>query len=109
MTNCLTDGTHVLLWQENVLPSTATAIINHRIHPSQTVEEIIAADRRVINDDRISIEALSLPIQPHPISRFDDDAVGYQTIKKSVHQVYPGTVVVPWVMLASTDTRWSTQ
>jgi len=93
-------------FKENVLPSTATAIINHRIHPMQTIDEVIEYDRQLINDDRITVEKQGLPVTPHPISSYDSNAFGYQIIKRSIRQVFSGSVVIPGIMIASTDTRW---
>ncbi len=46
--------------------------------------EIIEADRKIVNDDRIKIKVVGEPIEAHPVSPYDDDAIGYQTIRKSL-------------------------
>ncbi|CAG2178566.1 unnamed protein product, partial [Oppiella nova] len=89
-----------------VLPSSATAYVNHRIHVKQTVDEVLDFDRRLISDDRIELAIEGVPIHPHPISPYDDNAFGYQIIRRSIRQVFNDTVVVPGIMLANTDTRW---
>jgi len=93
-------------FKENVLPSSASAVINHRIHPANSVQGVLEYDKKLINDDRITLEMVGLSIEPHPISPYDDDSFGYQTIKKSIQEVFPNTAVVPGIMLAATDTRW---
>ncbi|XP_054168834.1 N-fatty-acyl-amino acid synthase/hydrolase PM20D1-like [Oppia nitens] len=93
-------------YKENVCPSSAVAYINHRIHVKQTIEEIVDFDRRLISDDRIALSIHGLPIHPHPISPYDDQSFGYQTIRRSIRQVFNNTAVVPGIMLANTDTRW---
>ncbi|UXI20335.1 peroxisomal N(1)-acetyl-spermine/spermidine oxidase [Sarcoptes scabiei] len=93
-------------FKENVMPSESEALINHRVHPNQKVAEVIEFDRRLINDDRVEIEIKDDFIEPHPISPYGLDAFGYQTIKKSIEQVFPETITIPSIMLASTDTRW---
>lgn len=87
------------------MPSESEALINHRVHPNQKVAEVIEFDRRLINDDRVEIEIKDDFIEPHPISPYGLDAFGYQTIKKSIEQVFPETITIPSIMLASTDTR----
>lgn len=73
----------------------------------QSVDEVIQYDRQLINDERVTVEALGYPIEPHPISAYDDNAFGFQAIKKSVRQVFNNAVVIPGIMLASTDTRYA--
>eukprot|EP00967_Tisochrysis_lutea_P158529 scaffold324362_cov57-Tisochrysis_lutea.AAC.1 len=46
--------------KENALPATATAIVNHRIHPNDSVASVIARDRKIINDPNVKIEVSSL-------------------------------------------------
>ncbi len=89
-----------------MLPSTATAIVNHRIHPMQTIEEVVEYDKQLISDERISVEVQGLPIAPHPISPYDNNAFGFQVIKRSIRQVFSGSIVIPGIMIATTDTRF---
>lgn len=84
----------------------AEAFVNHRIHPMQTVEEVINYDRQLINDDSVEIEIVGDAIPPHPISPYDDASFGFNTITKSIRQVFPDTIAVTGCFVASTDTRW---
>lgn len=92
--------------KDNVLPSSAEAIVNHRIHPSQSVSEVFEYDRRIINDDRIQLETL-YSIEPHPVSGFGSDDFGYQTIRSTINQIWGqnGIVILPGLFMASTDTK----
>ena len=92
--------------QDNVLPSMAEAVVNHRIHPMQTSKEVIDYNKYLINDPNVEIEIKGDVIEPHPISPYDSDAFGYQTIKKSISQVFTDTIAIPGVFVASTDTRY---
>jgi carboxypeptidase PM20D1 len=48
--------------KENVLPASATAVVNHRIHPADSVASVLRRDKRVINDPTVQIEVhLRLP------------------------------------------------
>jgi carboxypeptidase PM20D1 len=42
--------------KENALPASASAILNHRIHPADSVASVVERDRRVINDPSVKIE-----------------------------------------------------
>ena len=93
--------------QENVLPSEATAVINHRIHPMQTAMDVFEYDRQLINDERIELTIKGHFVEPHPISPYDQQSFGFETIRKSIQQVFANTVVIPAIMVASTDTRYN--
>ncbi len=41
--------------KENVMPSRAEATVNHRIHPTSNLEEVLEHDRWAIGDDRVKI------------------------------------------------------
>lgn len=72
----------------------------------QTIEEVIDFDHKLVNDESIQFEIVGQPISPHPISPYRPDSFGYQTIKSSLNQVFEGVIVVPGIMVATTDTRW---
>ncbi|XP_045166621.2 N-fatty-acyl-amino acid synthase/hydrolase PM20D1.2-like [Mercenaria mercenaria] len=88
----------------NVNAPEATAYINHRIHPVQTVQEVLDYDRSIINDDRVKIRVLD-SMEPHPIAASGEEDFGYQTIKNSIRQVWNNTYVAPGTMIGNTDTR----
>ncbi|XP_054161252.1 N-fatty-acyl-amino acid synthase/hydrolase PM20D1-like [Oppia nitens] len=91
--------------KDNILPGDASATVNHRIYPLSSVREVLEFDRQLIaDDDRIQVEILGVPIEPHPIS--PRNRFGYQVIRESIREVFPQVVVIPGVMLAATDTRW---
>ncbi|XP_035226139.1 N-fatty-acyl-amino acid synthase/hydrolase PM20D1-like isoform X2 [Stegodyphus dumicola] len=87
----------------NVLPSSASAQVNLRVHPAQTTEEALNFVQKVINDDRVEVEVLS-EYPPHPISPID--TFGFVTIRNSIKQIYKDSCVVPTTLIANTDTRW---
>lgn len=92
--------------KENVLPDSASAVINHRLHQAQTIEEVIEFDRKLIDDPTVEIKLNSPASEADPVSPYCDDCYGYQLIKQSLLQVYPGTIVVPSIFLAATDSKW---
>lgn len=93
--------------KENVIPSEASAFVNHRIHPLDTIEDVRAFDRRLIGDKNIELDVLNAnAFEAHPISPYDDESFGFQAIKRTLREVFPEIVVVPGIMVASTDTKW---
>lgn len=95
--------------KENVLPDSASAVVNHRVHQAQSIEEIVEFDRRLINDPTVELKVMNYSSQADPVSPYCDDCYGYQLIKQSILQIYPGTVVVPSIFLAATDSKWYKQ
>ncbi|XP_022107246.1 N-fatty-acyl-amino acid synthase/hydrolase PM20D1.2-like [Acanthaster planci] len=87
----------------NVLPPSASAIVNHRIHPSQTIQQVLERDRRLINDDRIKMEILQSR-EATITSPYDEQCFAYQSIGQSIQQVFPDAIVAPAILLANTDT-----
>lgn len=92
--------------KENVLPDSASALINHRVHQLQTIKDVLDYDRQIINDPTIDIELKGHHNEPTFTSPYSDDSLGYQLIKRSVQEVYPDSIVVPSVFLAATDSKW---
>lgn len=91
--------------KENVVPPSATALVNFRIHPAQTVKEVLAYAKQVIDDPRVQIK-VKRSREAHPISPHDAHSVPYQMISTSIREVFSNSIVVPAVFIANTDTRW---
>jgi len=91
-------------FKENVLASSAKATVNHRIHPSSNLEEVLEHDRHVIGDDRVNIEVKgSFP--PPAISSYSDTSIPFQIIANSAKQVFPEGRVIPGTLIGNTDTK----
>ncbi|XP_076070913.1 N-fatty-acyl-amino acid synthase/hydrolase PM20D1.2-like isoform X1 [Mytilus galloprovincialis] len=88
----------------NVLPSDATAYINHRIHPAQSLQEIIDYDKAIINDDRVklSVEDSMVAASGSPSGEND---FGYQIISNSIRQIWTNATTAPGMMIGNTDTK----
>ena len=91
--------------KENVIPSSVSAIINHRIHPIDTIQSVLSFDQRLINNPAIEIQKMTA-FEPHPVSPHDVHSFGFNVIKKTIQQTFQSVVVVPGIMVASTDTKW---
>ena len=73
-------------FKDNVVPGEASAIVNHRIHPTETIEDIVKHDREVIDDERVNITQLGY-FPPPPISPYSNDVSPFQIIANSALQV----------------------
>ena len=88
----------------NVLATRATAVLNIRIATGSSVEEAVAHVRRVVDDARVTITVES-PSEPSPVSPRGDD-VRWAALTRAVAASYPGALVLPYVMLAASDSRF---
>ncbi|XP_054280821.1 N-fatty-acyl-amino acid synthase/hydrolase PM20D1-like [Macrosteles quadrilineatus] len=91
--------------KDNVIPPLATATVNHRIHPAQTVSQVVQHDREIISDPRVRIR-VKVAREAHPVSTFGPSSPQFQLMSFTIKQVFPDAVVVPGVFIANTDTRW---
>ena len=89
--------------KENLIPTLARAVVNFRIHPNDTVEDVIRHVERTINDPNISVKKLNGYINPSAISR--PDSPNYQLLADSIRQTFPGVSVSPSLMIGATDAR----
>lgn len=87
---------------ENALAETATAIVNVRVAVNSSVDEAIAHIRKAIRDDRVAIRAVH-PSEPSPIS--PTTGPQWDLLRTTVEEVYPGTLVTPYIMLGASDSR----
>lgn len=89
---------------ENVLPTRATATVNFRLHPRDSIEDVVEHVRTVIDDDRIKIEVDETAASPaSPVSGVDTD--GYRDIEASIRAAFGPVATVPGLTIAATDAR----
>ncbi|KAM3935401.1 N-fatty-acyl-amino acid synthase/hydrolase PM20D1 [Leptodactylus fuscus] len=90
--------------KSNVIPRMARATVNFRLHPGQTVEEVLDIVRNTISDERVEISVLN-SFDPLPISPYDESNFGYQTLQRTIHSVFSAAPVAPGVCIGNTDSR----
>lgn len=89
--------------KDNVIPTTASVVVNFRIMPGQSIDEVENHIIETIQDDRISIAKVSNVNEPSPVS--DSHSEAYQIITKSIAQVIPDAVITPGLLGGGTDTK----
>ncbi|KAL1468661.1 hypothetical protein MTO96_041342, partial [Rhipicephalus appendiculatus] len=81
--------------KDNVVPAEAYAYINHRVHPSQTVAEVLEIDQQLLGGlPNVSLEVL-YAMEAHPVSPHSEDILGYRAIACSVRKIFPEAIPVP--------------
>jgi len=89
--------------KENVLPSRVTATVNFRIRPGETVDDVVQHVRKTIASDKIKIVTRPMAMNPSPVSSSESPA--FELLHRTIHQIYPGVIVVPGIVIGATDSR----
>jgi acetylornithine deacetylase/succinyl-diaminopimelate desuccinylase-like protein len=90
------EGGHAI----NALPQLATAKVNCRIMPGESVDEVKATLERVLADDQIVVTQLGKPVLSPP-SALHEEIMG--KIEKLSQEFWPGAVVLPIMSAGATD------
>lgn len=90
--------------KENVLATRATATVNFRLHPRDSVDSIVAHVRAAIDDDGIAIEFNKASASPASAVS-DAKAQGYVDIEAAILSVFGPIASVPGLTIAATDAR----
>jgi carboxypeptidase PM20D1 len=89
----------------NVLAASATAALNLRLLPGDTVASATEHVRRAVADDSVAISVLDAG-EPSPLSPVDDDA--FRLLEQVITEHFTDCVPTPYVMMAATDARFFT-
>ena len=90
--------------KENVLPSTARALVNFRILPGDSAGSVLEHVRRAVDDPGITVRALQETVSdPSGVTSVDGEP--FQLLARTIRQVIPGAVVTPWLVVGATDSR----
>jgi carboxypeptidase PM20D1 len=90
--------------KENVLPSSARALVNFRILPGDSVGSVLEHVRQVVHDPRITVQALE-ETQSNPSGVTSADGEPFKLLARTIRQVIPEAVVTPWLVVGATDSR----
>jgi len=89
--------------KDNVIPTKAEAVVNFRILPGELSSDVMEHLKAVISDERVRLSMLEGFNEPSPVSPVN--VSGFETIHKTIRQVYPDAFVAPTMMLAASDSR----
>ncbi|MDZ7628324.1 MAG: M20/M25/M40 family metallo-hydrolase [Parvularculaceae bacterium] len=86
----------------NILPQTASAVVNYRIHPRDSVASVMARATALIGDPRVSVESQG-GAEPSPVSSSTSD--GYRAMAETTAEIFGPLPIAPFLTLQGTDTR----
>ena len=90
--------------KDNVLPIEASAIINFRIMPNDSVQGVVNYVKKVIENEKVTVESLKqFDANPSPIS--DTASVGFRKIHRTIKSCFPNVIVAPYLVVGATDAR----
>lgn len=91
--------------KENVLATQAVGTVNFRLHPRDTIEDIVEYVRKTIDDDEIEVRiGGAIQSAASPVSSADVD--GFNQIKTTIQSVFGELAIVPGLTIAATDARY---
>jgi len=88
-------------FRKNVIPSEASAILDIRMLPDESVEDFYAQLAEVIDDPRVEIVPERIYRPAAPPSEIDNEM--FQTLERVAKQMYPTATVLPVMSTGATD------
>lgn len=94
--------------KSNVVPSSATATVNFRTLPGETIQDVTRHAHRAIGDRRVQIRTTGTPRESHAVSRIEGRP--FELLEAMIGQIMPGEnpVVIPYLVPGGTDARYYT-
>jgi carboxypeptidase PM20D1 len=90
--------------KENVLPSSASATLNLRIHPHDSIASVTAHVQAALADQPVSLTVLPGGREPSAVS--DINSSTYQQFAEVIRQSFSHTLVSPNLTVGGTDSRY---
>jgi len=91
--------------KSNVLPKRVSAVVNFRILPGESVDDIVAHARATIADQRVRIEIASKTSAREPSATSPAHGPAFTLLEETIAARFPGVVVAPYLVLGGTDAR----
>ena len=85
----------------NVLPNQATIGINYRLRPNESSKDVIKRVKKIIKNDDIKIEVLSVS-ESTTTSKTDE---AFAIVRQAIKKTWPDIIVSPYLMVATSDSR----
>jgi len=92
--------------KSNVLPTKATAVVNFRLFPGDTVAGVVEKVKKVIDDPEVKVTAMTPNFEASPVS--STSSAGFFAIVKTVRQTLDDkeeTAITPYLMLGGSDAK----
>lgn len=87
----------------NILPTRAEAVINFRILPGETADQVRNRVVDIIDDDRVQV-LMETAINPSPVS--PTDSMGYELLASTIRGFDADILVAPYLVQGGTDAKY---
>jgi acetylornithine deacetylase/succinyl-diaminopimelate desuccinylase-like protein len=91
---------------ENALPQSARAVVNCRMLPDETAQNVLATLRRVLADSQIVVTQIA-PARPGPLSPLRKDVM--DAVEQLTASMWPGVIVTPVMSTGASDGKFLRQ
>ena len=88
----------------NVLPQEASAVVNFRILPGDSIDAVIEHVRRVVGDGIAVRPVGEMRSEPSRFSSTESDA--WTVVHRSITETFPAAIAAPWILTGATDSRY---
>lgn len=89
-------------FKDNALPAEATAVVNFRLKPGDSIEDVIHHVNKVIDNPDVSVSIYGEG--GNAASRVSDHQTDqFKTLAKSIRQTFPDVLVSPYISVGGTD------
>ncbi len=90
--------------KENVIPTVAKAVVNFRLLPGNSAEDVIAHVTAAINDERVKISSYGKAgSEATPVT--STQSFAYRKVEMSVRKTFAQTITTPFLLIGGTDSR----
>lgn len=89
--------------KDNVIPTQASVVVNFRIMPGETGEDIEKHIHETVNDERIKLELYDILNEASPIS--DHNSESFKLLERTIIELFPEVTVSPGLLGGGTDSK----
>jgi carboxypeptidase PM20D1 len=90
--------------KDNVVPTTASAIVNFRLMPGDSVAWVISRVKEIVGDTRVTVETVEgAGREASTVS--PADSPGFRIIAESIRESFGAGIVAPYLVVGGTDAR----
>lgn len=90
-------------FKDNVIPSEASALINFRLMPGETIEGTKNKVIKIIDNNKINVELYGYYNEAPEMAPIESEA--FKDIQKSLKEVFPDCISVPYFVTGGTDSK----
>lgn len=90
--------------KDNVVPSSAQAVINFRLLPGDSVDWVLRRVKEMISDERVFVDTVN-GLAKEATGVAPQDSEGFKMIAQAIRETWSGALVSPYLVFGGTDAR----